>query len=156
MLPQENMNELFSITAARKSKWSDLTKWSDSRGILLYPFRGAYNSTLNELEIVVLDGKLIRYANSYAELQSVCPRVTSLDLSRNLFSSLSTVAEICRPLTILRTLRLTGNRFSSIALCQELSDAFVNVEWLALNMCALCWSEVCSPCFQSNSRLRVF
>jgi hypothetical protein len=66
----------------------------------------------------------------------------SLDLSRNLFSTLSTVAEICRPLKELRTLRLTGNRFWEILLEGEMVDAFVNVEWLALNMCALRWDEV--------------
>jgi len=90
----------------------------------------------------VLDSALIRYSNLYSEIQNICPQITSLDLSRNLFSSLSTVAEICRPLKELRTLRLTGNRFWDISLEGELVDAFVNVEWLALNMCALRWDEV--------------
>ena len=114
------------------------------------------NSNLSELAIVVLDSALVRYSNPFSEIRNICPRITSLDLSRNLFSWLSTVAEICRPLKELRTLRLTGNRFSDIVLGWEISDAFANIEWLALNMCALRWDEVCSllPCV--NGRLNRF
>jgi tubulin-specific chaperone E len=100
------------------------------------------DSNLTELSIVVLDSMLIRSSNPFEEIQRVCPRITSLDLSRNLLSSLSTVAEICRPLHELRSLRLTGNRFSDITLEGELCDSFKQVEWLALNMCALHWNEV--------------
>lgn len=91
---------------------------------------------------MVLDSMLIRHSNPFDEIAKVCPKITSLDLSRNLISSLSTVAEICAPLTELRSLRLTGNRFSSVTLEGGLRDAFVHVEWLALNMCTLDWSEV--------------
>ena len=100
------------------------------------------SSNLQELAIVVLDSMLIRYSNLFSEIQNTCPRITSLDLSRNLLSNLSTVAEICRPLEELRTLRLTGNRFTELSLDGELSNAFEGVEWLALNMCALSWDEV--------------
>jgi tubulin-specific chaperone E len=101
-----------------------------------------YDSNLTELSIVVLDSMLIRYSNPFEEVQRVCPRITSLDLSRNILSSLSTIAEICQPLHELRSLRLTGNRFSNIELEGELCDSFKHIEWLALNMCALHWNEV--------------
>jgi len=91
---------------------------------------------------VVLDSMLIRFSNPYEEILRTCPRITSLDLSRNLVSELSTVAEICRPLKELRTLRLTGNRFWKFGLEGALRDAFEDVEWLALNMCELRWDEV--------------
>ena len=81
-------------------------------------------------------------SNPLSEIQNVCPRITSLDLSRNLFSRLSSVAEICFPLSSLKTLRLTGNRFSEIFLEDELKHAFQWVEWLTLNMCILRWDEV--------------
>ena len=72
-----------------------------------------------------------------------CPRITSLDLSRNLFSSLQTVAEICAPLAELRTLRLTGNRFWELDLRAEgFKRAFERITWLALNLCVLGWEEV--------------
>ena len=99
-------------------------------------------SNLTELAIVVLDSMLIRFSNPYAEILRTCPRITSLDLSRNLVSELATVAEICRPLKELKTLRLTGNRFSRLSLPQDLTDAFEKVDWLALNMCLLYWDEV--------------
>jgi hypothetical protein len=95
---------------------------------------------------------LIRFGNRYDEIQRTCPKIISLDLSRNLFSSLSVVAEICAPLRELRTLRLTGNRFSH-TLEGKLQDAFAGIEWLALNMCALNWDEV-FLCLEVDRRLR--
>jgi tubulin-specific chaperone E len=91
---------------------------------------------------VVLDSMLIRVADSAEDIRRVCPKITSLDLSRNLFSSLSEVAAICAPLEHLRTLRLTGNRFWHVTPPDELRDAFSGIEWVALNMCVLNWSEV--------------
>jgi Leucine-rich repeat (LRR) protein len=95
---------------------------------------------------VVLDSMLICHANPFDEIVRVCPRITSLDLSRNLISTLATVAEICRPLSGLRSLRLTGNLFSSFKLEENFSDSFKHIEWLALNLCALDWNEV-SPSY---------
>lgn len=123
-----------------------LIKSNSNRGISRRYNAVCDGSNLIELAIVGLDSMLVRFSNMYNEISHTCPRITSLDLSRNLFSELSTVAEICRPLSSLRTLRLTGNRFSRFSLVGELGDAFANVEWLALNMCALRWDEV-FPCF---------
>jgi tubulin-specific chaperone E len=121
----------------------DLTRLSDYKGGPLSVISpGDNGSNLRELAIVVLDSMLIRFSNPYDEIIRICPRITSLDLSRNLVPELSIVAEICRPLKELRTLRLTGNRFSRVELDGELADAFGNVEWLAFNMCALRWDEV--------------
>lgn len=103
-------------------------------------------SNLAELSIVVLDSMLICHANPFDEIVRVCPRITSLDLSRNLISTLAPVAEICRPLSELRSLRLTGNRFSNVTLEENLSDSFKHIEWLALNMCGIDWFEV-SPSY---------
>jgi hypothetical protein len=111
---------------------------------------------LSELTIVVLDSMLIRYSNPSSDIRNTCPRITSLDLSRNLCSSLSTVAEICQPLTELRILRLTGNRFWDISLSEGLDDAFVNIEWFALNMCMLRWDEALSMSEHSNSRSKKY
>lgn len=110
------------------------------------PVKLSDGSNLHELAIVVLDSMHIRYSNSFSEIRIICPNITSLDLSRNLFSKLSTVAETCRPLKALRTLRLTGNRFTNIALEADLCDAFENIEWLSLNMCVLLWDEACGLC----------
>lgn len=100
-------------------------------------------SNLGELTTVVLDSMLVGEADSYEEIERTCPRITDLDLSRNLICSLETVGSICAPLKYLKALRLTGNRFWDINLGTV--DAFTGVEWLALNMCALRWDEVRIP-----------
>lgn len=107
---------------------------------------------------MVLDAALVRYADPPEEIRMTCPRITSLDLSRNLFSSLQTVAQICAPLTELRTLRLTGNRFWEVGLTEEegFERAFERIAWLALNMCALNWEEVtlCVLLYLADCRLK--
>ena len=112
----------------------------------LSPVKLSDGSNLRELAIVVLDSMLIRYSNPFSEIRIICPNITSLDLSRNLFSKLSTIAETCQPLKALRTLRLTGNRFTNIVLGADLCNAFENIEWLSLNMCILIWDEACKLC----------
>ena len=91
---------------------------------------------------MVLDSKLIRFSNSFNEIQETCPNITSLDLSRNLFAWLQDVAEICAPLSHLKTLRLTGNRFWNLSVDKTCQNAFARIDWLALNMCVLTWDEV--------------
>lgn len=74
---------------------------------------------LGELKIVILDG--MRVASAYAptsspepgvqrddrrKIKNVCPRVTELDLSRNLFNRFRTVVEICAELSELNSLRI--------------------------------------------------
>jgi len=137
-----NTSELFLKTVGRRFRWLVLKKLSNNRGTSLLLGLGGNSSNLTELAIVVLDSMLIRFSNPYEEILRTCPKITSLDLSRNLVSELATVAEICRPLKELKTLRLTGNRFSRLSLTGDLTDAFERVEWLALNMCALRWDEV--------------
>jgi Leucine-rich repeat (LRR) protein len=44
-------------------------------------------------------------------VQATCPRVTDLDLSKNLFADLSDIAKICNELKYLEILRLNHNRF---------------------------------------------
>lgn len=66
---------------------------------------------LSELKIVILDGMRIDAATAAGGqekklIREVCPKVTELDLSRNLFTRLDTVAEICSQLKLLRALKL--------------------------------------------------
>ena len=111
--------------------------------IVVFEGSNVDGSNLGELTTVVLDSMLVGEADSYGEIARTCPRITDLDLSRNLICSLETVGNICAPLKCLKALRLTGNRFRNLGL--ETVDAFTGVEWLALNMCALRWDEVCIP-----------
>lgn len=75
---------------------------------------------LGELKIVILDGMRIGSSGGVGDnenenedekekerpIREVCPKVTELDLSRNLFTDLATVVEICAHLVDLRGLRL--------------------------------------------------
>lgn len=65
-------------------------------------------ANLAELKFVILDGS--RIAHAYAEgdqrIATTCPKTTELDLSRNLFTKLETVVDICSELPALRNLRI--------------------------------------------------
>jgi tubulin-specific chaperone E len=62
---------------------------------------------LQELRIVILDGMRIDDERiGSLSVKHECPKVTELDLSRNLFTKFTTVVDICSELEDLRTLRL--------------------------------------------------
>jgi tubulin-specific chaperone E len=67
---------------------------------------------LHELRIVLLDGLHIRGLEAgteirmaQEEIESTCPIITELDLSRNLFEHWRDLVDICTPLTKLRVLK---------------------------------------------------
>ena len=64
---------------------------------------------LHELKIVILDGMRVAAATASngqeKPVKDVCPKVTELDISRNLFLEFGTVVEICAQLESLRSLR---------------------------------------------------
>ena len=62
-----------------------------------------------ELKIVILDGMCVDRAAGERDDKSIreaCPRITELDLSRNLFGEFGTVVDVCEQLTDLRSLRV--------------------------------------------------
>lgn len=66
---------------------------------------------LNELKIVILDGMRLAWAYDSAgkrdkTIRDVCPSITELGMSRNLFTSFGPVVEICAELDHVKTLRL--------------------------------------------------
>jgi hypothetical protein len=63
---------------------------------------------LSELKIVILDGSQVVSAGKQdgQSIRDVCPQVTDLDLSRNLFIRFETVVDICSELQLLKTLRV--------------------------------------------------
>ena len=62
---------------------------------------------VKELKVVILDGMRIDTASSTIDgkIREICPSVTQLDLSRNLFTDLGPVVDVCAELPDLRTLR---------------------------------------------------
>lgn len=65
---------------------------------------------LHELKIVIVDGLRVDSASTADDqgkpIREVCPKVTELNLSRNLFVNFGPIIEICSHLDELRGLRL--------------------------------------------------
>ncbi|KAF2746512.1 tubulin-specific chaperone E [Sporormia fimetaria CBS 119925] len=115
---------------------------------------------LKELRIVILDGlcmsrPLARRRETGSDvvgwpeatdIKESCPKITELDLSRNLFEDWREVASICEQLDRLKSLRVDGNRFTSISLCpvevERCQRAFRNVKSLKLENCLLTWEKI--------------
>ncbi|KAK3341231.1 hypothetical protein B0T25DRAFT_573635 [Lasiosphaeria hispida] len=105
---------------------------------------------LAELKIIILDGSRVAYAShpsgDQQSISQVCPKVTELDLSRNLFNRFGTVVEICSELGGLNALRVRGNRFQDIPQDKGLDSAdrvFRGTKELAIDETLLEWPEIC-------------
>ncbi|EPE08919.1 tubulin-specific chaperone e [Ophiostoma piceae UAMH 11346] len=103
---------------------------------------------IETLKVVILDGVcVLRVADKDKEAESirdVCPSITDLDLSRNLFTEFATVVDICRELPNLRNLRINGNRFVDIALPKENGEGnvFGQVTELGIGETLMSWAEI--------------
>ncbi|KAH7197005.1 uncharacterized protein B0J16DRAFT_10926 [Fusarium flagelliforme] len=103
-------------------------------------------ANIGELSVVILED--LQVANARAEDESegiiskTCPKITQLDLSRNLFERLDPVFDICRELPNLQHLTLNGNRFQEI-LDNKTENVLSNVKELSLEETAMSWEEVC-------------
>ncbi|KAF2842286.1 tubulin-specific chaperone-like protein E, partial [Patellaria atrata CBS 101060] len=85
-------------------------------------------------------------AVSPSDVKDVCPKVTELDLSRNLFEEWREVLTICEQLGNLRNLRVDGTRFRDISLSDEESQHFTSIftkmRNLSLDDNLLSWQEI--------------
>jgi hypothetical protein len=85
-----------------------------------------------------------------SDIYETCPRITELDLSRNLFRTFREVAAICEQLEQVKTLRIDGNRFSSVSMtpieAQHFNLIFGKVESLSLESTLLGWEETVRIC----------
>lgn len=76
-------------------------------------------------------------------IAEMCPKVTDIDLSKNLFRTWDKVAEICKCLPRLSSLRLNYNRFTVDSMSSpSLPGCFAAVTVLSLNGTMLSWQEV--------------
>ncbi|KAK0731288.1 hypothetical protein B0H67DRAFT_67329 [Lasiosphaeris hirsuta] len=105
---------------------------------------------LAELKIIILDGSRVAFAShpssEQQSISQVCPKVTELDLSRNLFNRFSIVVEICSELGGLNALRVRGNRFQDVLHDKGLDAAdlvFKGIKELAIDETLLEWPEIC-------------
>ncbi|KAL1952685.1 hypothetical protein VTO42DRAFT_4448 [Malbranchea cinnamomea] len=105
---------------------------------------------LQELRFVLLDGMCMRgvladlnapTSERQAELENIkrtCPKITELDLSRNLLQDWAEVTDICLQLDELKVLKLNGNRFEII----EETRTLDGVSQLSLDETLLTWQEI--------------
>ncbi|OBT83425.1 hypothetical protein VE02_07702 [Pseudogymnoascus sp. 03VT05] len=102
---------------------------------------------LDELKIVLVDGmRIVEAAVDGKRIRDICPVITELDLSRNLFQSCGEIIQICAELDHLKSLRLNGNRLTILP--QEFEGgesqkAFAGVTDLSLNEMILPWEDIC-------------
>lgn len=62
---------------------------------------------LDELKIVLVDGmRIVKAETEGKKIRDICPRISELDLSRNLFQSCGEIIRICTELDNLKSLRL--------------------------------------------------
>ncbi|KAI9792607.1 MAG: hypothetical protein M1833_001060 [Piccolia ochrophora] len=117
-------------------------------------------AALSELKIVLLDGMCVAsltpdarrhidkdVPSSLAKISQVCPKIVELDLGRNLLERWQDVIDICGHLKHLKSLRVSGNRFSQLGPAPEDSsdrkgeELLDNVEELDLDENLLEWEE---------------
>ncbi|KAL9077577.1 MAG: hypothetical protein Q9157_003301 [Trypethelium eluteriae] len=117
-------------------------------------------ANLNELRIVILDGMNIsqlsqemRASNALGNEGSILveritqtsPKISELDLSRNLFEDWAEISYICSQLNHLRSLRLDGNRFRDVLSgfsSYPHEDHLEKVVELSLSNTLFIWQEI--------------
>lgn len=105
-----------SFVDAVKGKYGTAAKDDDSDEIVIsgktveevgFDKIRAQQARLHELKIVLVDGQRITHAEKLEnEIQTVCPKIEELDLSRNLLQYFAEVARICTELDSLKSLRV--------------------------------------------------
>ncbi|KAI5780439.1 hypothetical protein EDC01DRAFT_710654 [Geopyxis carbonaria] len=97
-------------------------------------------SCLKDLKIILLDGLQIEREGEVELIAKTCPNIEDLNLSRNRFEKLQSVADICSALPNLKSLRISGNRFSSLEVSS--AEPFVNIKDLEIENILPTWDEL--------------
>ncbi|TQV99699.1 tubulin-specific chaperone [Cordyceps javanica] len=103
---------------------------------------------LDELKMAILDGVHMAFAHREGEqtVAQVSPKLSHIDISRNLFESLAPVVEICKDLPGLKKLAINGNRFQGVlddAALESVGTAFAQVTELGIGDNMLGWEAIC-------------
>ncbi|KAF4983487.1 hypothetical protein FZEAL_1110 [Fusarium zealandicum] len=108
-------------------------------------------ANVGELTVVILEDLQVTSARAEDEQEGIiaktCPKITQIDLSRNLFERLDPVLDVCRELPNLQHLSIKrvaplGNRFQHVLENQTTGD-LGNVKELSLEETMMSWEEVC-------------
>jgi len=118
---------------------------------------GKLQSTLETLDIVVLDGWAVNSAGP-SDLTIIFPRLRHLDVSNSLLSSWEDVAQISKQLPSLRILNLSSNALELPESTKELKMSLCHVNHLVMNrMKGYTWREllICCEMFPKLYKLQV-
>ncbi|PIL24269.1 hypothetical protein GSI_14022 [Ganoderma sinense ZZ0214-1] len=96
---------------------------------------------LERLRQVSLDDENVSRADPPGEIHKTCAGIRGLDLSKNLFPSWDTVADIAIEMPNLRSLRLNQNRMRPPQVLRHESPAFHRLEELQLSATLTTWKE---------------
>lgn len=103
--------------------------------------------SFESLPSVILNRCDVCSAGAEGEIRKTTPNVRWLDLSRTLIGRWEDVAAIAEQMVALEGLQLSFNRLALTSDPALLTGAFLRLTALALNECALCWTQVlqCAP-----------
>ncbi|KGQ12331.1 Tubulin-specific chaperone E [Beauveria bassiana D1-5] len=103
---------------------------------------------LDELKMAILDGVHMAFARQEDEpaVAQISPKLSHIDISRNLFENLAPVVDICKDLPALKKLAINGNRFQNVledAALENAATAFSQITELGIGDNMLSWEEIC-------------
>nr|CAG8580149.1 9038_t:CDS:10 [Entrophospora candida] len=112
---------------------------------------------LDRLTEVGLSFERISNAGKPGEIETTCPNIIDLNLSKNLISDWETVARICEQLKKLQVLRLNYNRFQGLTRVPDFKISFTNLKNLSLNYTRIEWKqiELLEPCLLNLENLQL-
>ncbi|KAM8952944.1 tubulin-specific chaperone E [Pelodytes ibericus] len=99
-------------------------------------------SQLNNLLDISLRECTVSHAGDKDDILHSCPKITTLNLSKNLLCSWESLADIANQLKNLESLDFSENRVCLSTSPSSLSNAFLNLRILSLNRTGITWNEV--------------
>lgn len=126
----EVLNEDIAFSSTKKLEWEKVKERS-----------------FESLPSIILNRRDVCGPGAAGEIRRTTPNVRWLDLSRTLIGCWDDVAAIAEQMVALEGLQLSFNRLSLPSEPAPLSSAFLHLTALALNDCALSWTQVlhCAP-----------
>ncbi|XP_046601692.1 tubulin-specific chaperone E isoform X2 [Neodiprion lecontei] len=114
-------------------------------------------SKFDQLEIIWLRDQSVSNAGNPGELETLCPRLKELDISRNLTNSWKVISDICIQLRSLTRLNVSENKLPCDIEVEQFRKSFSNVTHLTMARMNYNWADVqrCIAMFPSIRELSI-
>ncbi|XP_046627613.1 tubulin-specific chaperone E [Neodiprion virginianus] len=114
-------------------------------------------SKFDQLEIIWLRDQSVSNAGNPGELETLCPRLKELDISRNLTNSWKVISDICIQLRSLTRLNVSENKLPCDIEVEQFRKSFSNVTHLTMARMNYNWANVqrCIAMFPSIRELSI-